>query len=38
MHNVSWVRLLFELAVNLRVARDNNFYGGFINIFFYNLN
>mgnify|MGYP006992904822 CR=1 FL=1 len=34
MRNVSWVRLLFELVGNPRVARDNNFYGGFIIIFF----
>ena len=30
---------LFKLAVNPRIARDNYFYGGFINFFFfYNLN
>ena len=27
-----------KLAANLRVARDNYFYVGFINFFFYNLN
>ena len=32
------LQLLVILAVNLRVTRDNYFYGGFINFFFYNLN
>ena len=43
-HNVSvailntMLQFLVILAANPRVARDNHFYGSFINFFLYNLN